>query len=216
MQKLALPFLPMLLLNWAQPQAKESVLFFGLAPGDDPLLASYFTEQVLRSLSSDSILEAIPSDRWASWAQESPRSPKSWTLEDYRSVSKKSGAKYFVLAFEQAFQYTGSRIWWKPWALSVRFFYPVRIQVFSADKDSTLYDGVVAFKDSVKSITPWPYQPVSHSDPVAYDAWKRLSYANLANPTVLGIRSAILGKPMVSEVFVIEPPKKEKAKKAKK
>jgi hypothetical protein len=203
-----------LLVALSAPLARQSVAFFGFAPGEDPLLASFYEAQVYRALATDSALAPVPSHRWKPWSEPLPRST-DWRVDHYRALSAKAGAAYFVLAYPEPFRFASSRIWWKPWDLKVRTFHPVRIQVFRADADSAVYDGIVAYEDSLKSMTPWPYRPARHADPVAYDAWARRAYAELAGPTVQGIRAAVAGKPMPSAVFVAEPEKKKDKKKKK-
>jgi len=119
-------FPALFLLVGSMPQAKQPVAFFGLTPGEDPLLSSFFAERVYRALATDSALAPVPSQPWKPWVLETSSPRKVWRVEDYRGLSKQAGAAYFVLAYREPFRFASSRIWWKPWGSEQSWSWPRR------------------------------------------------------------------------------------------
>ncbi len=192
--------------------ARTPVVFFGMPAGQDPLFASYFEQKVYWALSTDSSLTPVSPQLWRPWRGDLPASPAEWRVDQYRRLAQRAGARYFALAFREPFAYATKRVWWKPWNLSVRTFFPLRLQVYAVNADSALFDGTVAYQDSLRQMLP--YHTVAADDPVPYDAWQRTLYAGLVGPTVAGLRAAIAGNPPPSAVF--DPDPAATAKKAKK
>jgi hypothetical protein len=152
--------------------SKPSVAFLGLSQESNPMVRENLASRIQYDIAADTGLFVFPKEDVAMLFAKGILNEPEISPLDLPRLSKGMGAQYYACGKLEGLSLACKRIWWKPWAVKVKWSQGVRMRVLEAASGQVVSDSLVSgdLADKAFLLEPTPWEKMT---PLEQDGFLR-------------------------------------------
>jgi len=152
---------------------KPGLAFLGLGVDSDPLFGKELARRIRWELGADTALFAFPASETNALYSRGVLDGFEAGPLDIKTLTLTPGAEFYAFGHLEPLTITGSRKWYMPWSVKIRWSQALRLRVIQGATGKTVYDEVLPAEIAEKGWFTTPDAPNSRMSPLDRDALYR-------------------------------------------